>query len=227
MKYLILSSSRSGSTYLASSIYAMLPDQALFLAEPFQTPILDSALFEKIKQCNNLVLKTHLNQLYKLPKEQIDYFLGNDFYIVFLLRKNLFACTFSAAVADAINNYNDKPYTAIEINIDPNKFLKLLDRKIEYWEKFAELKQKNIHKKIIYFENLSFNPITDASLILENFHFIKPNEITSPTPYNIIDVKNKDELQILFKERIKNYSHKHIINKDGIFKLANLKTILG
>lgn len=220
MKYLILSSSRTGSTYLAEAMYSLLPEPVLFLLEPFQTPTFDNTLFEKISQSNNLILKTHLNQLYRLPKEHVDYFLYNNFYIILLLRKNLFKCTFSAVVAHAIDNFNKNTYTAIQIKIDPTKFLKILNDKIKYWEKFAELKQKHIYKKIIYFEDLTFDPLKDAALFLKKFDFSKTAKFPLRTPYNLIDVQNKNELKILFYKRIKNYSHEYIINNQGIFELA-------
>lgn len=220
MKFLILSSSRTGSTYLAMTIYSLLPDPSLLLAEPFQKPIIDYTLIQQIKQQKNVVLKTHLNQLYRLPKEHIDYFLSKKFKIILLLRKNLFNCTFSASVANAIDNYNDKKYNSVQLNIDIDYFLKTLNRKIFFWEKFAELKQKNSYSKIVYFEDLSFNPLTDAALFLKKFNFAKNVEMPTRTPYNLIDVQNKNELIEIFYDRIKNYSHEYIINNNGIFELA-------
>lgn len=220
MKYLILSSSRTGSTYLALAMYSLMPEPCLLLTEPFQKPIVNDLLIQKIEQQKGIILKTHLNQLYNLPKKYIDYFLNSNFKIILLLRKKLFDCTFSAVVADTIDNHNDKKYQFKTISIDEDYFLRMLNWKIEFWEKFAELKQKNKYYKIIYFENLTFDPIKDSSQILKKFDFTKNIELPTPTPYNLINVENKNQLIEIFYDRIKNYSYEHIINNNGIFELA-------
>lgn len=177
-------------------------------------------MFKIIEKTENVVLKTHLNQLDKLSTKQIDYFLHGNWYIILLLRKNLFNCVFSAVVADAIDNHNDKEYVSTSLSIRSSTFLEMLNFKIEYWEKFAELKQKKLYNKIVYFEDLSFNTKQDAQMILKNVKKQKRVDLIKKTPYHMITVKNKEKLQKMFYKRIENYSHPYILNNNGIFELV-------
>jgi hypothetical protein len=220
MKYLIISSSRTGSNYLSQTLHSFLPKSAHLFGEPFQELTNNDSMFKVIKNTENAVIKTHLNQLDKLSSEQIDYFLHGNWYIILLLRKNLFDCAFSAVVADALDNHNDKKYFTTTLKIKSNTFREMLDFKIEYWEKFAELKQKNLHNKIVYFEDLLFDTKKDAQLILENTKDQKRTDMIKKTPYHKITVENKEKLQKMFYKRIKNYSHPYILNNNGIFELV-------
>lgn len=220
MKYLIISSSRTGSTYLLQTLHSFLPTSTHLFGEPFQELTNNDNIFKVIKNTENAVIKTHLNQLDQLSAEQVDYFLHGNCYIILLLRKDLFNCTFSAVVADALDNHNDKIYFPTTLSIKSSIFLEKLDFKIEYWEKFAELKQKNLYNKIVYFEDLSFDTKKDAQLILENTKDQKRTDMIKKTPYHKITVENKEKLQKMFYKRIENYSHPYVLNNNGIFELV-------
>ena len=168
VKYLILSTSRTGSSYFTQALHLFLPASTKIFAEPFRELLENDNMFKVIENTESVVLKTHLTQLEDLSSKQIDYFLHGSWYIILLMRKNIFDCAFSAVVANTINNYNDKKYLPISLRIQKNIFFEIVDNKIRDWETFAELKQKNLYNKIIYFEDLSFDSKKDAQLILKN-----------------------------------------------------------
>jgi hypothetical protein len=179
-----------------------------------------------IKTCllhKNVILKTHLNQIYEIKRPKtIKFFLNNNiWYKIFLLRKDLFQNTFSHVVANKLQNFNDFPYEKTTISIDEYQFTEVLERKIDLWTKFAELKKNNIHNDIIYFEDLSFDSYTDYKKLNLPFEDSPPRPTFEPgkTPYKIINVLNKDKLQEIFNERMFNFSSEGIKNINGMLEL--------
>lgn len=231
MKILIISSTRTGSSYFARTIYRYFYRNTLFLKEPFMSEKLsvvqspDKYVRGIIKSClfENVILKTHLNQLYNINRtKNINFFLNNDiWYKIFLLRKDLFKTTFSHVVANKLQNFNDFPYEKTTISIDEDKFTEALETKIDLWTKFAELKKNNIHNDIIYFEDLSFDSYTDYKKLNLPFDNSPPRPTFEPgkTPYKIINVLNKDKLQEIFNERMFNFSSEGIKNINGMLEL--------
>lgn len=234
MRIFILSSSRSGSNYLNHMIYRYSPKNTLCINEPFSLDkfgiIEDSKkdfyLKNKVNECvknDNIVLKTHFNQLTTIKDQHyIDFFLKNKiWYKILLLRKDLFRCTFSHAVADNLRNFNSRNYFETSITIKEKIFQHVLNNKIDYWIKFSMLKQEGNYDKIIYFEDLSFDfDIDRANLNLPIEKNVQNNIYKNPrTPYNIINVSNENNLKEIFNEVISKFSSEYITNKNGILEL--------
>ncbi len=117
MKYLIISSSRTGSSYFSQILHSFLPTSTELFSEPFNELTNIDNVFRVIDKCENAVLKIHLEQLSKLTNKQVDYLLYGNWYIILLLRKNLFNCVFSAVTAIALDNHNEKKYFPVRLRI--------------------------------------------------------------------------------------------------------------
>lgn len=232
MKILILSSARTGSSYLINLLQKYAFKNTYIISEPFGIEI-ENAInrdkhiqktIEKIKNIDNIILKTHLNHFEKLhDKKHKDFFLNNEmWYKVLLLRKDLFRCTYSHAVADTIGNFGDKNYKNLTVTVDKNKFLNILENKIFYWTEFSKLKSQGTYNKIVYFEDLTFVDEEDYKKLeipLEKTIQKKYIPLKEKTPYNMLTITNTEELQEIFYERIKEFSHTGINNNNGILEL--------
>ena len=233
MKILILSSTRSGSNYLTKLLHKYSPyKNTLLFNEPFNYDVIQTLppheLYVKkiIKRCetiDHVILKTHLNQLYDIKNTSYrDSFLNsNIWYRILLLRKDLFKCSFSHAVALELNNFNDQNYTETTISINENNFLYTLENKIEYWIKFADFKKIKNYNKIVYFEDLLFDPAVDIkNLNLPSKNILKKSIfISEKTPYNLITILNKDKLKEIFDNRMTNFVYNGIQYKNGLLEL--------
>lgn len=222
MKYIIISTSRTGSTYLSRFLSSIL--NCNNLAEPFNEinmPVYNKEyvknLIELTKNSQNIVLKTHINQLDRLKKKEKDYFLNKDEWnIILLFRHDLFAETFSSCVAEILRNHNDRSYTSASFKINSTLFFGTMKAKIKNWIKKNELKQLGLYHKIIYFEDFTFDPKIDIKLLdleYKENNFLQQEY--SKTPYDKIDVVNKSKLEKLFKKRIQNFNHEDITNNSG------------
>lgn len=227
MKILIASMARSGSRYLKEFIYSYISKPCLLQSEPFNDINMvkyDQAYVNKIiKECavnKTVLMKSHINDILRLNAQQQEYFLKNyDWYKILLLRKDLFACTLSHALASTLDNYNTKKYFKTELSIDKTLFLNLLQLKIDNFEKLAEIKNQNKYNKIIYYEDFFFN-----SKDLHYFNFLLSSShvncvYNTKTPNNLINIKNKKKLHHLFLKKIETYSNPLIINQKGFFKI--------
>jgi len=232
MKILILSSARTGSSYLINMLQRFAVKNTYIISEPFGIDIEKAVnkdkhvrkTIKKIKNIDNIILKTHLNQLEQLhEKKYKDFFLNNEmWYKILLLRKDLFKCTYSHAVADTIGNFGDKTYKNLTVAIDKNKFIDILENKIFYWTEFSKIKTQRAYNKILYFEDLTFVNEEDYKKLeiplektIQNKYIISKEK----TPYNMLTITNKEVLQKIFYERIKEFSYNGIINNNGILEL--------
>lgn len=142
-------------------------------------------------------------------------------YTICLLRKDLFKCTLSHTVAEKLQNFNEHPYAESKILIDENKFLSILESKIEYWNEISKLKTENKIDKIVYFEDFTFNTKTDYRNL--NLPLAKKARVEvvmeEKTPYNIINILNIKKLEEIFNKRMTSFSSNSILNKNGILEL--------
>jgi hypothetical protein len=232
MKIMILSIARTGSSYLTNLLKSYSLTSTISIVEPFNHEIKLMAKQDKyilrtiqnLKEQQNIILKTHLNQVYNIKKEKYRNYILNDtsWFRILLLRKDLFACSFSHAVADVLNNFNDKKYESnIELTIDTTAFLKILNTKLFCWNKFSEIKSAGNYNQIIYFEDLSFSSTIDIQKINVFLFNNKPRSITykNKTPYENILINNTEELQNLFFEFIKKFSFVGVSNNNGFLEL--------
>ena len=232
MKILILSSARSGSNYLRNIIYMHSIKNTVLINEPFEEGKYSTGkkkekyLTSVVKTClrrKNVVCKSHLDQIYEINDQRyINFFLNNElWYTIFLLRKNLFKCSFSFIVAEYLENFNNKNYEKVDVLIDEDRFLEVLEKKILYWIKFSELKKLNNYRKIIYFEDLTFNPGFDYKKLNLPLKSIPQNEvyINEKTPYDIINVLNLANLQEVFNKRMATFFYDGINNNNGMLEL--------
>lgn len=231
MKVLIISSARTGSNYLRNVLNQYSPTDTLLMSEPFLYKIKlfnnqDKYVKKIIKECikrKNIVLKTHLNQFQNIINQELaDQFLNEiPWYRVLLLRKDLFKCTFSHAVADTIDNFGVKPYTKLTFEISEERFINTLQDKILFWNEFCKLKQQNKYEKIVYFEDLTFDVDTDyknLDIPLEST-IQKRMIMKEKTPYFMLDVTNKDRLREIFENEMKSFSYPGIKNNNGFLEL--------
>ncbi len=229
MKILLLTMSRTGSTYLTKTLNSAMPENSIVYYEPFN----ENHMFKYKKgYVNNLInvvenntqvlLKSHFDQINRIKKpSQIDYFLNNSvWYKILLLRKDLFSCTLSHTVAHLLNNFGNKLYYKTSLKIDVNLFLDSLESKTKNWKKFSNLKIDNNYNQIIYFEDLKFNS-EDFKLIKIKFNLddIKTIKNTNPTPKKLINIENKDKLYNIFLNKITKFNYPGISNQDGFLEL--------
>jgi len=233
MKIIILSSARSGSNYLTKLLHTCSPyNKTLLFNEPFNYDVIQTLpphelyvkkIIERCETVDHVILKTHLNQLYDIKNTSYrDSFLNsNIWYRILLLRKDLFKCSLSHAVASELNNFNDQNYTETTISINENNFLWTLENKIEYWIKFADFKKLKNYNKIVYFEDFLFDPTVDIKNLNLPFknNLKKRKFINEKTPYNLITILNKDRLKEIFDNRMDNFSCHGIQYNNGLLEL--------
>jgi hypothetical protein len=96
-----------------------------------------------------------------------------------------------------------------------------LENKIEYWIKFADFKKIKNYNKIVYFEDLLFDPAVDIkNLNLPSKNILKKSIfISEKTPYNLITILNKDKLKEIFDNRMTNFVYNGIQYKNGLLEL--------
>jgi hypothetical protein len=227
MKIQVISMARSASRYLSSLLFNNLDGYIAFYSEPFGISFMQeynkkyvNKIIKTCKKHSCVLLKSHINQYMRIKNdEQLDYFLNDEsWYKILLLRKDLFKVTLSHTIADILDNFNEKEYNKTMLHVPITQFKEMLNNKIEHVELFAKFKSKYSYHKLIYFENLTFNEAVDLS----TFSFIKtcnPIKIHTKTPTNLITILNKDELEQIFFDTVKNYSHPLVINKNGMFEL--------
>lgn len=230
MKIQIISIARSGSTYLKNLLHGNLNTNYLILSEPFNYLIMKDAdenyvktTIESCKKNKNVLIKNHINQLYFIKEDsQRQFFLEDkSWYRILLLRKNIFKCCISHVVAHMLDNFNSKEYTETQLNIDKDMFEEYLNYKLNHIELIAEIKQKKLFKKILYYEDFSFNEKNDLKKF--NFKFCtdynEEDYSYFKTPYNLIKILNEQELYNIYQKKMKRYTHPLITNLNGLISL--------
>jgi hypothetical protein len=228
MKIQIVSIARSGSRYLKELLVYHLAEEYQLHSEPFndhRMPAYSKKYVGKIiKKCNsvkNVLLKTHINDLYRIENQtQQDYFFSSKWYKILLLRKDLFGSTLSHMVALELSNFNTRPYLETTLEISVDKFVSLLYTKIEHVEKMAQLKSRGLFNQIIYYEDFTFEKQTDLSLFKFNIKQCNQSMPETKTPNNILTIVNRDALYKSFLEETENYKHPLVSVKSGFFELV-------
>jgi hypothetical protein len=229
MKIQIISMARTGSNYLFHLFRKYLPDNYLLLPEPFGDVNMKfykkeyvNKIIKRVNKNKNIILKSHINQFYNVQnQQQIDFFLKNDdWYRILLLRKDLFKCCLSHSVAHIIDNFGNKPYKDVSLTVDHKIFDIFLNSKIKNLEIMADYKLKKPSTVIFYYEDFTFDEREDSNRFNIKFNtnpidFYKPKQ----TPYNLIKIVNKSDLQNLYFKKIKNYCHPLIKNSNGILEI--------
>jgi hypothetical protein len=165
---IILSSPRTGSTFLANMLSKSYPDLKLFL-EPDET---DSMLdFSKYSNINNqYILKFHSRTLFKFPEHINQKIFSNDAFLIRLRRRNIIDQISSLYIELYRNiwNYNLKTveiYKDEKIIIDNNIINKAIHNTKMYNHSIDTLKI-NYNLDLYYedlieeFGNLSFTYVT-------------------------------------------------------------------
>jgi hypothetical protein len=232
MKILILSSARTGSNYLTTVLQTYMFKDTIVLNEPFRPEIKQmfdqsgyvDAIIEAIHHNDNIILKTHINHFENLhEKNYKDFFLNNNlWYRLLLLRKDVFKCAFSHAVAEMSGSFSAGPYKNLLFAIDVDHFSNIIKSKLVNWIEFSKIKSHGNYNRIIYFEDFSFDIDIDFNRLYVPLEQVIQNNSVTPskkTPYDILTITNKDELQERFYEIINEFSYAGIKNSNGLLEL--------
>lgn len=204
MKLLILSIPRTGSSYL---IDALNPYFKKRLSEPFRKTPNAESIIHLAETSKHILVKTHYYQLPK-DKQLRDKFLNINWKTVVLLRRDIFKCSTSFALAMHLNEFRDYSYNnSSKFIIDEDHYLKCLTQIVRWKDELAEYASKLSNSQIIYYEDLTFVPSIDASnlTVLKNRTKIKSNQedVTTKSPGSSV-IENIDNLYDIYnRERIK------------------------
>lgn len=221
-KIIIFSTSRSGSTYLTNLISYHANLKAIH--EPFQeemifvnsTRKLDN-IIKRVEKFSS-VLKTHINQFNNLPQDYKNFFLGDSWYKISLLRKNLHNSILSHIVANKLDNFGDKKYSKVSLIIDKEEYLKTFSFKMSNIYEISLLKKLNLLDKLVYFEDLTFNNKVDIQNLNFPFNVFEKNKklLSTKTPLEKIKIINYDELLDLYNKTLSNIDDDtYLIIKNG------------
>lgn len=219
MKILILSIARTGSNYVTSVLNQYSSNETKVLAEPFAVEIKNyhnqdtyvKTIVNNCKKTNNIICKTHFNQFSNINTQKyVSEFLNIPWFKIVLLRKDLFQCTFSHTVADMLDNFGNKKYMQKDLYLDENLFLIFLRDKIEIWKKIADYKRNTEIQKIVYFEDLTFEPEEDLSRLDLPFDLTYNNDkdclYNIKTPYEKIHINNFEIIKEIFNDTMRDFS---------------------
>ena len=201
MNTLILSVPRSGSTYLYTILY---PLHDCVYSEPFRK-VTDPTQFVNTLPADNVLIKSHYRQLRWLGRPTHDRFMGRDWNIIMLLRRNVFAMTISRAMAIHTGEYKDftygqddiftlNIYDVIALHADSLRFI-------------ADLVDACLPTPtVLYYEDLTFDPVTDCTTmgLPATRSDVQVDRLRSPGMHV---VANLNILHDLCSEYMRTYSH--------------------
>lgn len=244
MKIQIVSLPRTGSSYLRQMLnYKLHSDMYNYDVdenEPFndenyhqlgkEKEYYALGKIHKILSNNNVVVKNHYYHLYRLYKDfpkLYEKYNKNNFINYCLLRKNFFESCLSTAIASKTNSWST-PYAYdnnLNLEIPFSEFEEELKIYKNYWLLVAENRLKIEYKKIVYYEDLTFNHSIDYDYInnndtpLNSSYTSNSVELSKKSPEKMIIVKNYNELKELSYAFVNSIKHKNIINTNGMLKL--------
>lgn len=229
MKLLLASLARTGSNYYFHEVLKKANTYECVLSEPFKyetmtTASLDYAygILEKVTSSNSALVKTHLNQLENLSADCKTKFLNNNWQVILLLRKDIFRCALSHALADSIKQFSEYTYNEqFKYTIDTNVFTNLLERKLKQWESFVEFKKSANVVSVVYYEDLSFIPSRDIALtpVTATYPLLATVNIKRKSPDNTKVITNFHYLKELSEKVLANYTYNGIKNNNGLIEL--------
>jgi hypothetical protein len=231
MKILLLSLARTGSNYFYHEILKHIDSFDLLLSEPFKYEIMTTvgdeytkSILEKISKAEKILFKTHLNQLDRISNADKLTLLNQNWHKIILLRKNIFKCTISHALADVFDQFSEYTYDeTLKLSIDRKIFEELFLRKLKHWEQFVEFKAQNKIDDILYYEDFTFVPRNDFNKISlsEKYNNILATKLNTErkAPNNSKIINNYDELQDIANNILASYNFKGIYNNNGLLEL--------
>ena len=219
-KIAIISLPRSGSTYLVE-IAQFMQRYEIDYCEPFHSgsdPSMqhqsDYSKFckklEKIKNCKSALIKDIGNLFWYIDQNEDEFYkfrdldreyrdcIDNNFYKIYIRRKDLFEVVLSYAIACQTGKWHRKrlEWWHKKLNIDPEFFVKTghqLLRQKQYVENFCNF------DSVVDYETLTFDPKKDLLKVF-NFDLTKlrrASTITNPCKEKI--VKNYTELKEIYQ----------------------------
>lgn len=231
MKIFVVSIARTGSQYLMDLLKTYAEQLGMIrLSEPFSYTNMSkydleySTKIVEIIEELPVLLKTHINQLNRLDKKLIDRILNNNMYTIILLRKDLFGCVVSHALADALGQFSEYTYDAsLRIEINEAEFINLINMKINCWEQIAEFNCTNTVNELLYYEDFKFVHADDFNhLKLQELYkttFDRQYCVDRKSPNNFEIITNYDKLKNIFNVTMENFTHPLINNTAGFLEL--------
>jgi len=182
MKIQIIALPRSGSAYLRGMIDCQISnnDDYFTISEPFNVSknhkLNKDEIIHNIKEKKNVLVK---NMIFEL--EDVD--LSNLFdYVICLTRKDMFEATLSREIALKTNKWDQLHDNNLKLTIDFLEFKILLDETVSWNKKLLNIKSN----KLIYYEDLSFNSLSDLHLF--------DDLLTHKTPFETVLLYDKQKL---------------------------------
>lgn len=178
----------------------------------------------KFIECsNNMLAKNHILSFYE--NDVFNNCFINDTWNkkIFLLRKNVFESVISFEKMSMLKKYAADDYINPRnqnITFSVKSVRKNLDRYLLMWKYFVDLKENYNYDHILYYENLSFNPIID----LKNLNFEIDTHANFENAqrkinYANVNLKNFDDIKEICYSKLKKFQHRGIKNNDGYFEL--------
>jgi len=223
----ILSSARSGSTYL----YNMLriknnPEQECYVKDElsFNDPfniygMVDSTTSEELiayrlnyieSHTEPLVIKNHITMLDFLSSEDLDRLRALDLDTIILLRQDLFATACSLILAETTEEWTFYDNHSRPVHLDETTFISKLNDVLTDYNKLHTNKYKFIDPTYVYYEDLSGDPNLDILLFDEKFDKqISVDDIVTRSPSKQDRITNYAQLKSISDSY---YDSEHIKN---------------
>lgn len=202
MRIQIISTPRSGSTYLYTILTQALPDHVGYMEQrpiryldkltPWRVEFEEKAK-KQLAKMHDITNYMEENENWSLPniitKSHVDTarIPQGNFYKILLTRKNLFKQVLSLAIATQTKNFFDPEIEPI--GLSPKLFEDSFHRVIQY-NKIAKTIEADIK---IYYEDLTFDPKKDLKTLgIETDMEIKPtlrNKSGNQTVLNMVQIK--------------------------------------
>lgn len=233
MKINILSLPRTGSSYffnlLSQNLFFVDNRDKTTIPEPFSIESMRSKNHKKrllpLMSKEYIIFKNHVDQLDNLRKNHsklYDVFAQIEWYTIVLLRKNLFNSVMSSLISKITSQYDDYSYDeTLRIVLSYEKMVLAVDAYFYWWTLVANNSFNLPYKKILYYEDFSFNSENDFNMLnMENATF-KTHVVTLKSPNKEVIIKNYDEIYRLYQEYILTKHDPNIIVEKGWLRLKN------
>lgn len=234
MKINILSLPRTGSSYLYVTVIQNLFEinnvNEYLIPEPFATDVVNPHLYKKhikgFTATANAATKNHSDQLQFLKNNFSDLykqFVAIDWFTVCILRRNLFESALSQTISIKTNQFDSYDYEGkLRMVVPIEQFSTRIDEYFFWWTMIANNEFNLDYKKVVYYEDLTFNSLEDFKML----DICKPAEnrpliITQKSPEKKDIIENYDELREYYNNYIKTKNCENIIINDGLLRLKN------
>lgn len=201
MRLQLITAPRTGSTWLLNCLASLYNPSQLkhsvdWFNEPFNKGIKNDEALNWMLTDPRSVIKNHIRHIFAhelyASKDQVARMLSVDWYTILIIRSNTLEQSISYALSRTKNEWAKYTNSSVHVSLD------LFERSVfAIWASINLLFQRpyNItYNKIIFTEDLIYEPVYDCSLITKDIIQNEIVDMTSPSYPKHQQILNYDEL---------------------------------